>query len=60
MTALEAAESLKEVVKAQSDIIYNMALEMEQNRTAGGYITDNVSKQIFEAVKTLQEVSRRI
>ncbi len=60
MTALEVAESLKEVVKAQSDIIYSMALEMEQSRATGGYITDNVSKQILEAAKTLQEVSRGI
>lgn len=60
MTALEVAESLKEVVKAQSDIIYSIALEVEQSRATGSYVTDNVSKQILKAAKTLQEVSKGI
>lgn len=60
MTALEVTESLKEVVKAQSDIIYSIALEVEQSRATGSYVTDNVSKQILKAAKTLQEVGKGI
>lgn len=60
MTALEVAESLKEVVKAQAEIIYAMALEMEQNRQTGSYINDGVSEKILQAAKELQKVSKEI
>jgi hypothetical protein len=60
MTVLEVMESLKEVIKAQSDIIYNMALEMEHSRATGGYITDNVSKDISKAATELKEISDKI
>lgn len=60
MTALEVAESLKEIIKAQSEIIYDMALEMEHSRDTGGFITDSVSMRITQAAKILQEVSENL
>ncbi|TGY93451.1 hypothetical protein E5329_18715 [Petralouisia muris] len=60
MTALEVAESLKEIIKAQSEIIYDMALEMEHSRDTGGFIADNVSMRIKKAAKALQEASENL
>lgn len=60
MTALEVAERLKEIVKAQSEIIYDMALEMEHSQDTGGYITDSVSARITQTAKALQEVSKNL
>lgn len=60
MTALEVAESLKEIIKEQSEIIYDMALEMEHSRDTGGFITDSVSMRIEKAAKALQEASENL
>lgn len=60
MTALEVAESLKEIIKAQSEIIYDMALEIEHSRDTGGFVTDSVSMRITKAAKDLQEVSKSL
>lgn len=60
MTALEVAESLKEIIKAQADIIYDMALEMEHSRDTGGFITDGVSMRITKAAEALQEASKNL
>lgn len=60
MTALEVAESLKEIIKAQSEIIYAMALEMEHSRDTGGFMTDGVSMRITNAAETLREVSKNL
>lgn len=60
MTALEVAECLKEVVKAQSEIIYDMALEMEHSEDTGGFVTDSVSDRIIQAATTLQKISKEL
>lgn len=58
MTTIEVAESLKEIIKAQSEIIYDMALELEHSRDTGAFITDSVSMKIKKAAEKLQEISK--
>lgn len=60
MSTLEVTEKLKEIIKEQSEIIYDMAVEMEHSRNTGGYITDTVSEKILGAATRLYEVSNAI
>lgn len=54
MTTLGVMERLKEVIKQQSDIIYDMALEMERSKETGCYITDDVVKKIIEVAEKMK------
>lgn len=60
MSALGTIESLTEVIKSQSEIIYSLALEIEHSKQTGCYIADAVSDKIINAAKTLQEISNEL
>lgn len=60
MSSLEVTEKLKEIIKEQAGIIYDMAVEMEHSRDTGGYITDTVSEKILGVATKLHEVSNEI
>ncbi len=60
MSTLEVTEKLKEIIKEQTEIIYDMAVEMEHSRDTGGYITDTVSEKILGVATKLHEVSNEI
>ena len=60
MSTLEVMEKLKEIIKEQTEIIYDMAVEMEHSRDTGGYITDTVSDKIISTAKTLQKISNEL
>lgn len=60
MSTLEVTEKLKEIIKEQTEIIYDMAVEMEHSWDTGGYITDTVSEKILGVATKLHEVSNEI
>lgn len=60
MPILGTIESLTEVIKSQSEIIYSLALEIEHSKQTGCYITDTVSDKIISTAKTLQKISNEL
>lgn len=60
MGTLEAMEELKNIIKLQADIIYNLAEQTEHSKTTGCCIVDNTSRDIFKAAEKLERVAENI
>lgn len=60
MGTLEAMEELKNIIKLQADIIYNLAEQTEHSKTTGCCIVDNTSRDIFKAAEKLERVAGNI
>ena len=53
-------EELKNIIKLQADIIYNLAEQTEHSKTTGCCIVDNTSKDIFKAAEKLKKIAGNI
>ncbi len=57
---LEIMEELKNIIKLQADIIYNLAEQTEHCKTAGCCIVDNASGDILKAAEKLERIAENI
>lgn len=57
---LEIVDELKNIIKMQADIIYNLAEQTEHSKTTGCCIVDNTSEDIFKAAEKLERVAENI
>lgn len=60
MGTLEIMEELKNIIKLQADIIYNLAEQTEHSKTTGCCIADNTSRDIFKAAEKLEKIAGHI